>query len=112
MAWKVVDCRSRSYPWDGEIEGDVYWALLMDGRTGEELEFELLDGVYYEAEDDEEGSGEPLNMIEVSINGAVDFSEVFPLEDKKRIIRLLFKKYGDIIDAINSECSEFGLNFQ
>jgi len=111
MAWRVVDCRSRSYPYDGEVEGDVYWALLMDSRTGEELEFELLDGLYYGSED-EEDSGEPLGMVEVLIDGSVDFSEIFPLKDKKRVVRLLVRKYSDIIDAINSECNEFDLNFR
>ena len=57
----------------------------------------------------EEDSEEPLGMVE---DGSVDFSEIFPLKDKKRIIRQLSKRYSDIIDAINSRCNEFDLNFR
>ena len=113
MAWKVVDCGSKSVPWNGETEGDVYWALLIDRKTGDELEFELFDGVYYGAEDeeDEEGSVEPMGIIEVMIGGAVDFSEIFPLKDRKKILRQLVKEYGDIIDAISNKCGEIELIF-
>jgi len=104
----------KSSPWNGETEGDVYWALLVDRKTGEELEFELFDGVYYGAEDEEgeEASGETIGIIEVVIGGAVDFSEIFPLKDRKKILRQLVKDYGDIIDAISRKCGEIDFIFE
>ena len=101
MAWKVVDCESKYIPWNGESEGNVYWAMLKDRKTGKALVFELFDGVYY----DEEG-GE-LRIVEVMINGAVDFSEIFSEKDERRIFRELKRRYRDIIDAIQRECSNF-----
>jgi hypothetical protein len=104
MAWKVVECGTRKVPWDGEVEGYVYWALLMDKRTGEELEFELFSGIYYGAEEEDD-----LGIVEVTINGAVDFSEMFPLDEEERVMRKVKRMYRDIIDAIRRECDEFVL---
>jgi hypothetical protein len=104
MAWKVIDCGTRRVPWDGEVEGDVYWAVLQDRRTGKELEFELFDGIYYD-----EDAGEELGIVEVLINGAVDFSEIFSLGEKERVMRKLSREYSDIIEAIRTECDEFEL---
>jgi hypothetical protein len=113
MAWKVVECRSKNVPWNGETEGDVYWALLIDRETGDELEFELFDGVYYVAEDeeDEEGSVELMGIIEVTIDGVVEFSEIFSLKDRRKILRRLVRDYGDIINAISSKCGEIDFIF-
>jgi hypothetical protein len=110
MAWRVVDCGTRRVPWDGEVEGTVYWAVLKDRRTGKELEFELLDGVYYG--EDEEDEEKPWGLIEVVINGALDFSEIFPEEERRRVLRELRRRYKDIIDAINRECDEFELRLR
>ena len=103
MAWKVVDCGTRYIPWDGESEGTVYWAVLRDRKTGKELEFELFDGVYY----DEEGG--VLGIVEVVINGAVDFSEIFSEGEERRVFREVKRRYRDIIDAIRRECDKFNL---
>jgi len=104
MAWTVVECGTRKVPWDGEVEGYVYWALLLDRKTGKELEFELFSGVYYGAEEEDD-----LGIVEVMINGALDFSEMFPLKDEPRIMRQVRKRYRDIIDAIRKECEKFYL---
>jgi hypothetical protein len=104
MAWKVVECGTRKVPWDGEVEGYVYWALLMDKKTGEELEFELFSGIYYGAEGEED-----LGIVEVMINGTVDFSEMFNLDEEERIMRRVRRMYRDIIDAIRKECDKFML---
>jgi len=101
MAWKVIDCETRYIPWNGESEGNVYWAMLKDRKTGKELEFELFDGVYYDEE-----SGE-LRIVEVMINGAVDFSEIFSEKDERRVLRELKRRYRDILDAIRRECGNF-----
>jgi hypothetical protein len=103
MAWTVVDCGTRHIPWNGESEGTVYWAVLKDRRSGKELEFEMFDGVYY---DEDEGE---LGIIEVLINGAVDFSEIFSLGEKERVMRKLSREYSDIIEAIRTECDELEL---
>jgi len=107
MAWKVVDCEMKKHHWDGYTEGWVYYALLRDNRTGKELEFELLDGFYYG--EDEEDEETPLEILEVVINGAIDFSEIFSREERRKVVRELRRRYGDIIDAINKECDEFEL---
>jgi hypothetical protein len=104
MAWKVLDCGKRIVPWDGEVEGEVYWAILMDSKTGKELEFELFIGVYY-SED-----GEELGIVEVIIDGAVDFSEIFPWDEEEKIMRTLRRYYGDIFDALRKGCDEFALD--
>jgi len=103
MAWTVVDCGTRMVPWNGEVEGDVYWAVLVDRRTGKELEFEFFIGVYYSEE------GEELGIVEVIIDGAVDFSEIFSVDEEERIMRQVRKRYRDIIDAIRRECKKFFL---
>jgi hypothetical protein len=108
MAWRVIDCKMKIYPWDGYTEGWVYWALLEDDVTGKELEFELLDGVYYGEDENEK----PWELIEVLINGTVDFSEVFPKEERPKVLRELKRRYRDIIDAINRECDEFELRLR
>jgi hypothetical protein len=107
MAWKVVECGTRIVPWDGEVEGYVYWALLMDRRTGKELEFELFSGVYYSEE--EEGEGQ-LNIISVLINGAVDFEEIYDDSERNRIIKELKRRYRDILQVLQKECDEFDLD--
>jgi len=110
MAWRVVDCAMKIHPWDGYTEGWVYLAVLKDDKTGKELEFELLDGVYYgEEEEDDEN---PWGLIEVIIDGALDFSEIFPEGERRKILRELKRRYGDIIDAINRECDEFKLKLR
>jgi hypothetical protein len=111
MAWRVVDCEMKIYPWDGYTEGWVYWALLEDDKTGKELEFEMLDGVYYGGEEEEERE-EPWELIEVIINGVLDFSEIFPKEERRSVLRELRRRYGDIIDAINKECDEFKIKLR
>jgi hypothetical protein len=108
MAWRVVDCEVRDVPWTGEVEGELYWVLLKDVKTGKEMEFELFDGIYYGSEDEE--LEEPLEYIEVIIDGAVDFSEIFPSEERSRVFRELRGRYGDVINAINTQCKEFSLD--
>jgi hypothetical protein len=103
MAWRVVDCGTRRVPWNGESEGTVYWAVLRDRRTRKELEFELFDGIYYDE------NGEELGIVEVVIDGAVDFSEIFPEGEERKVFRELKRRYRDIIDAINRECDEFNI---
>jgi len=104
MAWTVVECGTRRVPWDGEVEGDVYWAVLMDRRTGNELEFELFIGVYYDE------NGEELGFVEVTINGAVDFSEIFPWDEEKGVMRELRRRYRDIFDVLRKRCDKFILD--
>jgi len=103
MDWKVVDCGTRYIPWNGESEGTVYWAVLRNRKTGKELEFELFDGVYYDEE------GEVLGIVEVVINGAVDFSEIFSEGEERRVFREVKRRYRDIVDAIRRECDKFSL---
>jgi hypothetical protein len=102
MAWTVVDCGTRHVPWNGESEGTIYWAVLGDRRTGKELEFEMFDGVYYD-------EGEELGIVEVLIDGAVDFSEIFHEGEERRVFREVKRRYRDIIDVLNRECDEFDL---
>jgi hypothetical protein len=104
MAWRVVDCGTRHIPWNGESEGNVYWALLRDDRTGKELEFELFDGIYYDEE------GEELRIVEVLIDGVVDFGEFFSEGEERRVFRELKRRYRDIFDALSRECDKFELS--
>jgi hypothetical protein len=76
----------------------------MDKRTGKELEFELFSGIYYGEEEEDD-----LGIVEVIIDGAVDFSEMFPFEDEPKIMRQVRKRYRDIIEAIRKECDKFVL---
>jgi hypothetical protein len=105
MAWNVVECGTRIVPWDGEIEGYVYWALLMDKRTRRKLEFELFSGVYYGSED--EGQ---MNIVSVLIDGALDFEEVYDDRERNKIMRELKRRYGDILRVLQKECDEFDLD--
>jgi hypothetical protein len=107
MAWEVIDCGVTRYPGDEPIKGWIYGAWLENTETGEDLEFELLDGVYYGEED--EYRSKPLNIIMVYINGKIDFEEVFPDRDKARVMRELKRLYGDILQAMKKECDDFDL---
>jgi hypothetical protein len=45
----------------------------------------------------------------VYINGKVDFEEVFTDREKSRVMRELRRLYGDILQAMKSECDDFDL---
>jgi hypothetical protein len=91
MAWKVVEYETRQVPWNGEVEGELYRALLRNRKTGKEMEFELFDGTYYGEE------GKELRIVEVVIDGAVDFSEIFSEEERPKVLCELKERYKDII---------------
>ena len=91
MAWKVIEYETRQVPWNGEVEGDVYWAVLKNRKTGKEVEFELFDGTYYGEK------GKELGIVEVMIDGAVDFSRIFSEEERSKVLCELKERYKDII---------------
>jgi hypothetical protein len=91
MAWKVIEYETRQVPWNGEVEGELYWAVLRDRKTGKEVEFEFFDGIYYGEE------GEELGIVEVVIDGAVDFSRIFSEEERPKVLCELKERYRDII---------------
>ena len=107
MAWEVVDCGVSRYSGSESINGWVYGAWLENTETGEDLEFELLYGVYYGEEN--EYRSNPLNVVMVYIDGEIDFEEMFTDQEKSRVISELRRLYGDILGALKRACDEFDL---
>jgi hypothetical protein len=64
---------------------------------------ELFDDIYYDENEEE------LEVVDVMINKAVEFSEIFPFGEEAQIMCKLRREYHDLIEVIREECDKFRL---
>jgi hypothetical protein len=115
MALEVIDCEEEYYPYDGDSNGYIFWALLSD-ETGKETEFELFYGYHYSQSEEYmylgRGSKKIYRWIYICvwINGKVDYEDDFNDDEWDVAEEVLRKRYPDIFNAID-ECYDDKFEF-